>query len=139
MKFFPVSLFVCLTSVPLMAQVVLNPTPTRVLGQTSTTISSIAPNLVEGRELFAPLAVALDTSTSSPGIYIADTSNNRVLGWRNGTSFTNGQKADIVIGQNDFVTTFAKGPGTALTGRLHRAYRSHRGREGEPLRNRHRQ
>ena len=97
------------------AQIILNSTPTRVLGQDSTTLTSSAPNLVEGRELFAPLGLALDTSTTPPGIYIADSSNNRVLGWRNGTSFTNGQKADIVIGQNDFVTTFAKGPGTDLS------------------------
>jgi uncharacterized protein (TIGR03437 family) len=66
---------------------------------------------VEGREFQAPEAVVVDSSTNPSPLYVADTGNNRVLGFRNATSFTNGQFADIVIGQPDLVTTFAQGPG----------------------------
>lgn len=101
--------------VQMSAQITLNPLPTRVIGQDSTTITTLAPNLVEGREFFTPEAVALDTTTNPPSLYVADTSNNRVLGFHSATGFANGQKADIVIGQPDFVTTFAAGPGTTHT------------------------
>lgn len=92
------------------AQITLNPLPTRVIGQLSTTISSLSPNLVEGREFQAPEGVVVDTSTNPGPVYVADTGNNRVLGFRNAAAFTNGQFADIVIGQPDFATTFPQGP-----------------------------
>jgi uncharacterized protein (TIGR03437 family) len=70
---------------------------------------------VEGREFEFPTAIALDTTTNPPGLYVADSNNNRVLGFHSATAFANGQAADIVIGQNDLVTTLAAGPGTART------------------------
>ena len=97
------------------AQITLNPLPTRVLGQNNLQITSINPNLVEGREFFNPQSVAVDTSTSPPALYVADTGNNRVLGFRNAAGFANGQRADLVVGQQDFATTFAQGPGHART------------------------
>jgi len=97
------------------AQITLNPSPTRVLGQTTVQISSTNPNLVEGREFFSPESVALDTNTSPAALYVADTGNNRVLGFRNAAGFLNGQHADIVMGQPDFVTTLAQGPGHTRT------------------------
>ncbi len=90
------------------AQVQLNPAPTRIAGQDTMTQS--APNLVEGREFNAPLGIAVDISRNPPALYVADTGNNRVLGFRNALSFSNGQKADIVIGQADFLSTAAQGP-----------------------------
>ena len=101
------SLIACL---PCLAQTPLNPLPTRVIGQDNLNVTNLAPNLVEGREFNAPLSVALDTSANPPHLYVADTENNRVLGWLNASSFSNGQKADIVVGQLDLVTTFAQGP-----------------------------
>jgi uncharacterized protein (TIGR03437 family) len=100
------------------AQITLNQLPTRVIGQNSTTISSISPNLVEGREFLTPESVAIDPTASPAALYVSDTGNNRVLGFRNAAAFANGQKADLVIGQPDFVTTLAAGPanGTQTTG-----------------------
>ena len=92
------------------AQITLNPAPTRVIGQLSTKIDSISPNLVEGREFQSPEAVVVDGSTNPAPLYVADTGNNRILGFRNAIGFTNGQFADIVIGQPDFVTTLPQGP-----------------------------
>jgi uncharacterized protein (TIGR03437 family) len=109
--------FYCLLSFPLSAQITLNPTPTRVVGQDSLALTNFNPNLVEGREFYNPQGIALDLSTNPPALYVADTGNNRVLGFRNANSFANGQKADIVVGQPDLVTTLAAGPGhTATTG-----------------------
>ena len=92
------------------AQITLNSQPTRVIGQLSTTVTSLNPNLVEGRELDAPESVVVDASSNPSPLYVADTGNNRILGFRNAASFTNGQFADIVIGQPDLVTTFQQGP-----------------------------
>jgi sugar lactone lactonase YvrE len=39
---------------------------------------------------------------SSNHVFITDSGNNRVLGWKNTVAFTNGQAADLVIGQTDF-------------------------------------
>jgi sugar lactone lactonase YvrE len=69
-----------------------------------------SPNLVEGRELYAPQAVALDNSVSPPILYVSDYVNNRVLAWKNAATFTTGQKADLAIGQPDLDTTFPQGP-----------------------------
>ncbi len=75
----------------------------------------IAPNLVEGREFNSPQALALDTSTSPPILYVADTSNNRVLAWKNATGFTTGNFADLVVGQRDLYSVSPQGPGTNLS------------------------
>lgn len=92
------------------AQITLNPLPTRVIGQDSVTVNNLNPNLVEGRELDAPQGIALDTSTNPPALYVSDTRNNRVLAFRNAASFGNGQKADLVVGQPDLDTTLPGGP-----------------------------
>jgi uncharacterized protein (TIGR03437 family) len=98
-------------------QVNLNPLPSRVLGRPVTpqveqlSIYSINPNLVEGRELYQPMGIAIDSSGAAPAVYVSDTGNNRVLGWKNAANLSNGQKADTVVGQVDFFTTWPQGPG----------------------------
>ncbi len=92
-------------------QIVLNPTPSRGLGQPQLTVFSSTPNLVEGRELNQPTALAIDKSQAPAALYIADTGNNRVLVWRSAAQFKNGAAADIVIGQPDRLSTFPQGPG----------------------------
>ncbi len=96
----------------------LNPVASRVLGRPpaeKNQIFSSNPNLADGREVAAPRGVAVDTSVSPPILYVSDTGNNRVLAWRNATAFSNGQPADLVIGQIDFQHTNALGPGTAFS------------------------
>lgn len=103
-------------------QAILNNLPSRVLGHPNpeqiANVVTGAPNLVEGRELFQPQGIALDTTVTPAIVYVADTLNNRVLAWKNATGFTNGAPADMVIGQNDPFSTFPQGPGgsTLLTG-----------------------
>jgi len=41
-----------------------------------------------------PAGVALDTSVSPPHLYVADTINNRVLGFNNFNALQNGQPAE---------------------------------------------
>jgi len=95
--------------------VTLNSSPSRQIGQPLLVPKTANPNLVEGRELWNPTGIAFDTSTSPPLVYVADTLNNRVLAWKNSTGFTNGQPADLVIGQPDPYTTTKAGPGTTFT------------------------
>ena len=102
------------------AQTVFNPLPSRIVGQPvlqqTGTITATAFNLVEGREFTAPYSVAVDTSASPPILYVVDAGNNRVLAWRNASSFTTGAPfADKVIGQRDFLATAQEGPGTNLS------------------------
>ncbi len=108
------------------AQADLSPAPAFALGQpegvsalqpkhcdiVNNGLTNCRPNLVEGDELNNPQSVAVDPSSGA--IYVADTQNNRVLGWRNRDAAANGAKADIVIGQRDFYSTSFGGPGTAL-------------------------
>ena len=97
--------------------------PVKVLGDPNYTgtaanplnFDSTGPNWVEGRELNEPLGMAVDNSVSPPNIYIADTANNRVLGYKYTTQLTLGAHADIIIGQPDRFTNLAEGPGTALS------------------------
>src|ERR1035438_535763 len=98
------------------AQITLNTVPTREIGQPRLLSNPFAvpnanPNLVEGRELYSPAGIALDTSVTPPRIYVADTNNNRVLAWKDAVGFKNGAVADLVIGQLDFFSTGANGPG----------------------------
>jgi len=74
-----------------------------VLGQYDFTHTT--PNLVDGKGLSSPYAVAIDASVTPNRVYVADDANNRVLGWTNAESFTNGAHADLVIGQPDFLSS----------------------------------
>ena len=103
--------------------VTLNGSPSRQIGQPLLIPKTSNPNLVEGRELWNPTGIAFDTSTSPPMVYVADTLNNRVLAWKNSTGFTNGQAADLVIGQPDQYTTTAVRPGHHLYHRLELSHR----------------
>jgi NHL repeat len=44
-------------------------------------------------------SVAIDSGNH---LYVSDSTNNRVLGWKNAASFANGQAADLRLGQPDF-------------------------------------
>ncbi len=102
-------------ALPLAGQVTLNPTPARVLGHPQLALRTANPNLVEGRELYSPQGLAIDRTANPPHLYVVDAGNNRVLGWRDATQFSNGAMADVVIGQKDKFTTFAQGPGSTST------------------------
>ncbi len=105
------ALFFILSIAALQAQSIpLNSTPNHVIGQDTIALNNLNPNLVEGKEFYRPQGLALDTTTNPPGLYVADTLNNRVLGFRNAAQFSNGAPADIVIGQPDFLTTTPEGP-----------------------------
>jgi NHL repeat. len=102
----------------LSAQSALNGTPSRTLGQPQLTLKSSNPNSPEGREFFVPWSVAVDKSSTPAPLYVADTGNNRVLGWKNSAQFTAGAPADLLIGQLDRVSTFPLGPGTSRSNGL---------------------
>jgi uncharacterized protein (TIGR03437 family) len=96
--------------------------PLKVLGDPAfvgtasnpTLVEGNGPNVVEGRELSTPLGVAIDTSVSPPIVYIADSGNNRVLGFRYATQLVPGSLADIVLGQSDRFSNLPNGPGVSV-------------------------
>jgi uncharacterized protein (TIGR03437 family) len=92
----------------------ISQTASRVIGQLDFPYN--APNLVEGKEFstvsgsaFGGSAV-LDLSATPPHLYVADTTNNRILGFANFTAAQSGQRADIVIGQPDFLHVMVNYP-----------------------------
>ncbi len=90
-------------------------TATRVIGQLDFPYYGL--NLVEGKEFgvtgasgFVSGSAILDYSANPPHLYVADTLNNRVLGFNNFNMMQNGQAADLVIGQPDLFRTMVNYP-----------------------------
>jgi len=90
----------------------LTSTAQRVIGQLD--FPDNAPNLTEGKEFNlagASLTSAisgsaiLDVNSTPHHLYVADSGNNRILGFNDFQHALAGQKADIVIGQPDFSRT----------------------------------
>lgn len=111
----PAIVFSC--SSLLLAQA-LFPKPVKVIGDPNfigtaanpTAFDTVGPNYLEGRELNSPGGIALDTSVSPPILYIADSGNHRVLGYRYATQLVAGSPADLVIGQIDPYSNQAQNP-----------------------------
>ncbi len=107
-------------------------TPTQTFGQATRLLGQLdyvygASNLVEGKELFlrsgtiAAGGVVIDKNSNPPHLYVADTFNNRVLGFLDarkvGTDSRNilTTKADLVIGQPDLLHSRPNYPGSDST------------------------
>lgn len=91
----------------------------------NSTLDTIA-DQVYGQDDYTSNAAAIpatDSSLNQPGdiafytpsaqVFVADTANNRVLGWNCAYNYENGDYADFVLGQPDFETTAALDPPTA--------------------------
>ena len=74
------------------------------------------PNLVDAIGEHSPGGIAVDATSQPPHrhLYLADTANNRVLGWSDVTSFAAAKPADIVLGQPDLFS-FKCNNGVAAT------------------------
>ena len=57
-------------------------------------------NFVDAIGMNAPAGVAIDKANGH--VIVADSQNNRVMGWKSATAFASGGAADLVIGQPDF-------------------------------------
>src|SRR5438067_9591956 len=71
----------------------------RVFGQPDLRQNGL--NHTVGAELWAPNGIALDATSGTLAVYVADSRNNRVLAWRDAKKYTNGDTADFVLGQPD--------------------------------------
>jgi len=98
----------------------------RLLGQLDFQYNSV--NLIEGRELgfsgnggacgtaFNTGGFALiDPASNPPHLYIADPTNNRVLGYNDYRKVNAGSKADLVIGQTDLQSAVINFPSNNST------------------------
>ena len=74
-----------------------------VQGQPSFTVDNANnPLMPAANQLNEPYGLAVDAHTGR--LYVADTINNRVLSWPNAAALANGQAADLVIGQPNFIS-----------------------------------
>ena len=85
----------------------------RVLGQATFTTSNFG---CSATQISSAFGLGVDRRTGR--IYIADSSNNRVISWPNAASFTNGQAADKVFGQPNFTSNLINGGGTPTASTL---------------------
>ncbi len=70
----------------------------RVLGQINFINNQV--NFVDAIGMHAPAGVAIDKANGH--VVVADSQNNRVMGWKSAAAFAAGGAADLVIGQPDF-------------------------------------
>src|SRR5208283_5198988 len=71
-----------------------------VLGQPN--FSDNFKNFTSGLGLYGPVAVAIDASVVPNRLYVSDSENNRILGYKDVATLINGGLADLVIGQPAF-------------------------------------
>ena len=66
-------------------------------------LSHNAPNYVDAVGENTPGGIAVDASSDPPyrHLYVADSTNNRVLGWNDVSAYVNAQPADMALGQPD--------------------------------------
>jgi hypothetical protein len=92
-----------------------------VLGQSGFPYNS--PNSIHGKEFFFgpgflragsyDAGIAVDSSTSTPHLYVSDPNNHRVLGFADARKVGPGVQADIVIGEPDMMTAVCNFGGVA--------------------------
>ncbi|HEY7617159.1 MAG TPA: NHL repeat-containing protein, partial [Terriglobales bacterium] len=73
-----------------------------VWGQLDFTANGI--NRIKPGSINSPFKIAVDYSQTPYALYVSDTNNHRVLGWRDAVRFRTGDPADLVIGQPDLST-----------------------------------
>jgi sugar lactone lactonase YvrE len=81
-------------------------TGSRVLGQHD--LVHATRNFVDATTV-NPTAVAVDRSSTPNHLYVVDALNNRVLGYQDASTFTNGGAASLVLGQPDFFSNALNG------------------------------
>lgn len=69
----------------------------RVLGQLNFQFNGL--NMVQGVELYSPIAVALDFRNGQSHIYVADNGNSRILAWADINSYQTGDTPALILGQ----------------------------------------
>ncbi|MBE7506310.1 MAG: hypothetical protein HS101_08510 [Planctomycetia bacterium] len=79
-----------------------NTTADAVIGQTTFTTNLANQGGANGTAATMNGNRGLTVDNVSGRLWVADTSNNRVLGFVNAAAFINGESADVVIGQADF-------------------------------------
>src|SRR5271154_1701081 len=74
----------------------------RVLGQFDLVHNGL--NLIDANGIWSPRAIAIDSSVTPNRLYVSDSGNSRILGYKDAATFGNGGAADLVIGQPDFIS-----------------------------------
>jgi sugar lactone lactonase YvrE len=75
-------------------------------------VNGVSTSTGNGYGLSGPTALAVD---SGGHLYVADTANNRVLGWHDEAALATGQSADLVVGQVDLYSVGSGGGPAGLS------------------------
>ena len=94
-----------------------NQSASLVLGQDL--FSHLQANTPVPEFLALPIQIAIDQKSTPIHLYVADSFNNRVLGWNDVATFTDGAAADLVIGQPDFFSNAANEGGGSTSSTTH--------------------
>ncbi|MFZ2063278.1 MAG: hypothetical protein WAU82_19880 [Candidatus Binatus sp.] len=94
-----------------------NQSASLVLGQNL--FSHLQANTPVPEFLALPIQIAIDQKSTPIHLYVADSFNNRVLGWNDVATFTDGAAADLVIGQPDFFSNAANEGGGSTSSTTH--------------------
>lgn len=97
-------------------------TASRVWGQADFTANGI--NRIKPGSINTPYKIVIDYSQPPFPLYVSDTSNHRVLIWRDSVRFRSGDPADLVIGQPNLTTALPNvdSPVTATPSRTSLAF-----------------
>jgi len=82
-----------------------------VIGQNSFSNGGVNQTAINASSIANPDSIAIDTSVIPNRLYVGDSADSRVLGWKDVTSLANGAPADLVIGQPDFVSSVCNNGG----------------------------
>lgn len=94
-----------------------NQSASLVLGQDL--FSHLQANTPVPEFLALPIQIAIDRKSTPIHLYVADSFNNRILGWNDVATFTDGAPADLVIGQPDFFSNAANEGGGSTSSTTH--------------------
>ncbi len=87
-----------------------NPTADLVLGQANFTSDFVPTTSNTAASLNRPAAIAVDPMTRK--VFVADSTNHRILRYRSADSLANGAAAEAVFGQTDFLSSASPIPPT---------------------------
>ena len=93
---------ILLTSVPAQAQCTYDPAAANVIGQPDFTSNTNNNGGISASSLANPNSVAVDPTSGK--LFVADSSNHRVLRYSSAAAMTQGRAAEAVFGQPDFAS-----------------------------------
>lgn len=118
-----------LAPLPTLLAASLDPVADAALGQPDLAAQEFTTGPAQADRFDSAGPGALTVDQHSGRVFVCDVANNRILSWPDSAGFTNGQSADVVLGQTNFLNhdaatsaTTLKSPMTATVDRMGNLY-----------------